>query len=94
MWCSGTDTTGLFDGLPDGRCQCPHWGFVFKGKFLIRYSGRETTVTAGEAYYAAPGHHKLFLEDTELVEFSDTEERKRTLAVVEKNMTAREASPT
>ena len=88
---AGTDTTGLFDGLPDGRCQCRHWGFVFKGKFRISYHGREETVTAGEAYYAAPGHHKLFLEDTELVEFSDTEERQRTLEVVERNLKARDA---
>jgi hypothetical protein len=24
------DATPLMKGLPDERCQCPHWGYVFK----------------------------------------------------------------
>ena len=26
------DIAPLFRGLPDDRCQCPHWGYVVKGK--------------------------------------------------------------
>ena len=26
------DATPFMKGLPDDRCQCPHWGYVFKGK--------------------------------------------------------------
>src|SRR5262245_27176859 len=26
------DMTPMFVGLPDGRCQCPHWGVVLKGR--------------------------------------------------------------
>ena len=24
-------------GLPDDRCQCPHWGYVIKGSFRVTY---------------------------------------------------------
>ena len=27
------DPTPMFQGLPDDRCQCPHWGYVIKGKY-------------------------------------------------------------
>ena len=26
------DTTPLMRGLPADQCQCPHWGYVIKGK--------------------------------------------------------------
>jgi hypothetical protein len=26
------DATPFMRGLPDDRCQCPHWGYVLKGK--------------------------------------------------------------
>jgi hypothetical protein len=32
------DATPLMKGLPDDRCQCPHWGYVFKGKMTARYA--------------------------------------------------------
>ena len=32
------DMTPLFKGLPDDRCQCPHWGYVFKGKVGYTYA--------------------------------------------------------
>ena len=25
----------VLKGLPDDRCQCPHWGYVFKGRVTI-----------------------------------------------------------
>ena len=28
------DMAPMFVGLPDDRCQCPHWGYVFKGKLV------------------------------------------------------------
>jgi len=33
------DPAELFRGLPDDRCQCPHWGVVVKGK--LEYRGVE-----------------------------------------------------
>ena len=26
-----------FKGLPDDRCQCDHWGYLFKGSFRVTY---------------------------------------------------------
>jgi hypothetical protein len=46
----------LFKGLPDDRCQCPHWGYVLKGRMRIRYPDHDEIIEAGDAYYMVPGH--------------------------------------
>ncbi len=52
------DLAPLFAGLPDDRCQCPHWGYVLKGRLTYRYAdGTEDTIESGEAYYAPSGAH-------------------------------------
>ena len=66
------DLTPLFRGLPDDRCQCPHWGIVLKGSLTFRTADGEMTVTAGEAYYAPPGHLTFLHAGTEVIEFSPT----------------------
>ena len=30
------DHTPLLRGLPDDRCQCPHWGYVINGRLTFR----------------------------------------------------------
>jgi hypothetical protein len=42
------DATPFMTGLPDDRCQCPHWGYVFKGKQTIRYADRDEVFEAGQ----------------------------------------------
>ena len=32
------DATPLYKGLPDDRCQCPHWGYVLSGAVTFRYA--------------------------------------------------------
>lgn len=64
------DMAPLFHGLPDDRCQSPHWGLLLRGRLVFRYEGHEEVITAGEAYYAPPGHTARVDADTELVEFS------------------------
>ena len=59
------DPAPLFRGLPDDRCQCPHWGVVLSGRLTMRYADRTETYTAGDAYYAAPGHLPLVTAVTE-----------------------------
>jgi hypothetical protein len=81
-----TDLAPFMTGLPDDRCQCPHWGYVFKGKVTYRSAAGEETFEAGDAYYVPPGHTPLLYAGTELVEFSPTEELQRTVATVSKNM--------
>ena len=87
----GTDTAPIFKGLPDDRCQCPHWGYVLKGRMRIRYADREEVIEAGDAYYMEPGHLPLFEEDTEVIEFSPKGEYQKTMEVAERNMASMQA---
>ena len=80
------DLSELFQGLPDDRCQCPHWGVVLKGKLTFMSPEGDTVIEAGEAYYVPPGHLPYIYAGTEVVEFSPTKELQETLAVVERNM--------
>jgi hypothetical protein len=82
------DLSPFFDGLPDNRCQAPHWGYVFKGKVTFKFADRDETFEAGDAYYAPPGHTPVLYDGTEIVEFSPTDELDRTMEVVVKNMEA------
>ena len=50
------DATPLLKGLPDDRCQCPHWGYVASGKVTFRYADRDEVFEAGDAFYTPPGH--------------------------------------
>lgn len=80
------DLAELFKGLPEDRCQCPHWGVVLRGKLKYTHDGGETVIGAGEAYYVPPGHLPYLYAGTEVIEFSPTKELAETLEVVEKNM--------
>lgn len=82
------DLAPFFSGLPDDRCQCPHWGYVVKGKVTFRFSDREETYEAGDAYYAPPGHTPVLFDGSEIIEFSDTRELRRTMETVMRNMEA------
>ena len=83
-----SDPAELFKGLPDDRCQSPHWGYVLSGKVAFRYGDREEVYAAGDAYYAPPGHTPLFYAGTEVVEFSPTDAFDETIGVVTENLRA------
>jgi hypothetical protein len=85
------DPAPLFRGLPDDRCQCPHWGVVVTGKVVFRYADHDDEFQAGEAYYGAPGHLPLVFAGTELIEFSPTDALEETMAVVTRNLQAADA---
>jgi hypothetical protein len=85
---AGQDASAMVKGLPDDRCQAPHWGYLFTGKIVVDYGDRSETVEAGQAYYIAPGHLITFLEDSEALEFTPTEELEKTFAAVRRNATA------
>ena len=87
------DPSPLFVGLPDDACQARHWGVVLEGTLVFRYTdGTEDVIEAGEAYYAPPGHLPVFKAGTRIVEFSPTDELEKTMAVVEANIAAMQAS--
>jgi hypothetical protein len=86
------DATPLFVGLPEDRCQSPHWGYVMAGRVTFRYADRDEVYEAGDAYYAPPGHIPVVTAGTELVEFSSTEEYGRTMEVIGRNLAAMQGS--
>ncbi len=85
---AGLDTRPIFKGLPDDRCQCPHWGYVVKGRVRFTYADRDEVYAAGDVYYAPPGHTTLFEEDTETVEFSPQVLYQETMEVAARNVAA------
>lgn len=86
------DATPFFVGLPDDRCQSPHWGYVLRGRLTFRYADRDEVYDAGDAYYAPPGHIPVVTGGTEVVEFSPTEEYAKTQAVLARNLAAAQAA--
>ena len=86
-----TDPGPLFTGLPDDRCQCPHWGVGLSGRLVMRYADRAESYRAGDVYVAEPGHLPLVFAGTEVIEFSPTDQLRATTAVLSANMAARES---
>ena len=83
------DGTPLMKGLPDDRCQCPHWGYVVSGRTTFEYADHKEVYEAGEAFYTPPGHIQVSNDPgTEIVMFSPSAELRETEAVMMKNMQA------
>ena len=64
------DGTALLKGLPDDRCQCPHWGYVLKGRLTYRFADHDEVFEAGDAFYLPAGHIPLADAGSEIVQFS------------------------
>jgi hypothetical protein len=82
------DATPLFKGLPDDRCSCPHWGYVFKGKITFRFADHDEVFEAGDAFYVSEGHSPLVETGTEYVQFSPSSELHTVSDVMTKNAQA------
>lgn len=82
------DLAPLLKGLPDDRCQCPHWGFLFRGRVVVRYADHEETIEAGQAFYMPPGHVPESIGDCELLQYSPTNELRKLEEVMARNMAA------
>jgi hypothetical protein len=80
------DATPLLKGLPDDRCQCPHWGYVLKGKLTYRFADHEEVFETGDAFYLPPGHVPLAQAGSEIVQFSPSDELRAVEAAMTKNM--------
>ena len=85
---AGLDTAPIFQGLPDDRCQCPHWGFVISGRVRVVYADREEVFSSGDAYHMPPGHTTVFDEDTDVIEFSPRGLYQETMEVAGRNAAA------
>ncbi|WKV75104.1 hypothetical protein AW27_028440 [Streptomyces sp. PCS3-D2] len=75
----GADLTEAVKGLPGDMCPCPHWGYLLKGRLLMRTADGEEVYEEGQAFYWGPGHIPVALTDTEYVDFSPTAEFQRVL---------------
>ncbi len=78
----------VFNGLPDNRCQCPHWGIVLKGRIHFPFADHEEVIEAGQVFYAPPGHSLLIDAGTEYIDFSPSDEWEKTAEVVTRNAAA------
>jgi hypothetical protein len=80
------DATPLMKGLPDEKCQCPHWGYVFKGRLTFRFADHDEVVEAGDAFYLPPGHVPIVEAGTEYLQFSPSEELRTVSDAIKANM--------
>jgi hypothetical protein len=80
------DLAPMLASLPDGRCQCPHWGVMTKGRMTVTYSDRQEVIEAGDAFYMAPGHTPAAVAGTEFVQFSPTDLLAETEAAIAQGM--------
>jgi hypothetical protein len=86
---AGADATELFKGLPDGCCQCPHWGWMISGRVITKDAhGQIVEYPPGQAFYWAPGHIPLALEDSEYVDFSPIAEFRALIEHMQKTFVA------
>jgi len=69
-----SDGTELVRGLPGDQCQCPHWGYVFKGKLTFRTDRGEEVFGPGDAFYLPPGHIPIIEAGSEYLQFSPSDE--------------------
>src|SRR4051794_1851151 len=82
------DGAPLLKGLPNDRCHCPHWGYVFKGSTTFHFADHEETFVAGDAFYVPPGHAPHHSAGNEVLLFSPSEALAETEAVMMRNMQA------
>jgi hypothetical protein len=71
---AGTDLSPALVGLPGDLCPCPHWGYMLKGRVMMKTKDGQHVFEAGKPFYWGPGHAPVALEDSEYVDFSPTEE--------------------
>jgi len=70
-----SDITSILAGLAQGKCICPHWGYLFQGEISVVYdTGQQETIGAGEAFYLPAGHTSLrAAAGTEMLMFSPSD---------------------
>jgi hypothetical protein len=84
------DGAPMLKGLPDDRCQCPHWGYVLKGKVTFSFAEGDEIYEAGDAFYAPPGHIPSHEAGSEYLQFSPADQLHETAETIMKNMQAQQ----
>ena len=83
-----SDLAPMLKGLPDDRCHCPHWGYVFSGALTFTFGDHEESYRAGDAFYAPPGHTPRAEAGTEFLQFSPSAELAVSTSAIKANMQA------
>ena len=86
------DAAPLMRGLPDDRCNCPHWGYVFKGKLIFDLGDREEVYEAGDAFHLTSGHIPRAEPGTEYLQFSPAEDLRVVADQIQKNYAAMQSA--
>jgi hypothetical protein len=90
---SGVDTAPLFEGLDGNLCQCPHWGFVLRGRITTTdAAGARETVKGNDLFYWPPGHNVRVEEDAEIVMFSPQHEHTHVIDHMKRKVAAAQAA--
>jgi hypothetical protein len=76
----------MLSGLPEGRCWCPHWGYIFKGQITVNYADREEVFEAGDAFFMTPGHVPAATKGSELLQISPAQAMNETIAAIQASM--------
>ena len=80
------DLAPMLASLSTGKCTCPHWGYVVKGRVVVRYDDHEEVLEEGDAFYMPPGHAPEAEEGTELIQFSPSDQLAEVEAALAKAM--------
>ena len=79
------DGTPLLKGLPGDKCNCPHWGYVLKGRVTYRFADHDESFEEGDAFYLPAGHIPIVEAGSEIVQFSPAAELKVVSDTMTKN---------
>jgi len=85
---AGTDFAPLLKGLPNDRCQGPHWGYVLKGRVRIQYADGDEVLSQGDFYYMPPNHSGIAEEDTQFLEIVPQDLHQEFLVNARRNLEA------
>lgn len=82
------DLAPMLKSLPGGKCSCPHWGYMFKGRMIVRYDDHEEVFEPGDAFYMPPGHAPEAEAGSEFVQISPADQLAATEAAIMAGMQA------
>jgi hypothetical protein len=85
---AGTDFAPLLKGLPNDRCQGPHWGYVLKGSLRMQYADGDELLTAGDFFYMPPDHSGIAEADLEFLEIAPQHLHQEFLVNAKRNLEA------
>jgi len=89
-----SDITDILASLSEGKCMCPHWGYLFSGQLGVVYdTGQHETIEAGHAFYTPAGHTTFkAAAGTEMLMFSPADQLAEVEAAIVAAMQARTAN--